>query len=155
MWHEVDESLPHLEAISEDTDKPERARRNPTAVVSQVFFHLEEPTQAPRLALEGEEENFDVVGDQTSAYVDCLVRMTIDSYVKRKRGSEGNGEAPEEGKGVVDSNRNNEDGDVDDSRMDKEKVDCVVRLVFERCYTDRLYGHALGVVFEARETSRF
>ena len=154
LWHEVAESLPHLEAIAEDPDEPERARRTAAAVASRVFFHLEEPAQALRLALEGGEENFDVVGDRTSAYVECLVGAAIDSYVKRKRGSEGDGGAAEEGKGADDSDGDDEDGDADDAGLDEEKVDRVVRLVFERCYVDRRYGHALGVAFEAREMSR-
>ena len=38
--------------------------------------------------------------------------------------------------------------------MEEDKVDCLVWIVFESCYTNCLYGQNLGVAFEAREASR-
>merc|ERR1719491_1096294 len=53
LWHEVAESLPELEAMAEDSSLDLETRKTAAAVGSRVFFHLEEPHQALRLALEG------------------------------------------------------------------------------------------------------
>jgi 26S proteasome regulatory subunit N2 len=52
LWHEVAESLPDLEALAEDADLPLPMRQTAAAVASRVFFHLGEPSQALRLALD-------------------------------------------------------------------------------------------------------
>ena len=47
----------------------------------------------------------------------------------------------------------NEDGEADNASLDTDKFDRMVWIVFERCYIDRQYGHALGIAVKARETS--
>ena len=150
----MDKSLSHLEEIIKDLNKPERYRRTYDAVASRFFFHLEEPAQSLRLALERGEEKFDVVGDWTSAYIEYLVGATIDSYVKRKRGLGGDGRDAEEGKGADNNGGDNKDGDAENAGLDKYKVDCLFPFVFERCYVNYRYGHALGILFEAWDIFR-
>eukprot|EP00566_Odontella_aurita_P004201 CAMPEP_0113554952 /NCGR_PEP_ID=MMETSP0015_2-20120614/16441_1 /TAXON_ID=2838 /ORGANISM="Odontella" /LENGTH=1207 /DNA_ID=CAMNT_0000456163 /DNA_START=250 /DNA_END=3873 /DNA_ORIENTATION=+ /assembly_acc=CAM_ASM_000160 len=165
LWHEVAESLPDLEAIAEDPDADESTRRTAAAVASRVFFHLEEPVQALRLALEGGEENFDVVHDRRSAYVECLVGAAIDAYVKRRKAAHdegienGGGGGATYGAGKKKTKKKTEDEEEEgageeDAALDEEKLSRVVQLMFERCYADGRYGHALGVAFEARETDK-
>ena len=84
------------------------------------------------MVIVGGEENFDVVGDWTLEYVECLVGAKIESYFNKKRGTEGDGVATEEGKREYD-----EDDDADNSGMDEEKVNNVVQFTFKRCYIDR------------------
>jgi len=149
LWHEVAESLPDLEEIAEDLDLDLPTRQTAAAVASRVFFHLEEPVQALRLALEGGEENFDVVNDRKSAYVECLVAAAIEAYIKKKRALADGvvGDGDEEKKKM-------DDDDEEEEGLDAEKLQKVVHLMFERCYADSEYGHALGVAFEARETDK-
>jgi len=158
LWHEVAESLPDLEAIAEDPDADSATRKTAAAVASRVFFHLEEPVQALRLALEGGEEHFDVVNDRRSAYVECLVGAAIDAYVKRRKAAHEDGggppDAPLSQKATKPKDDDEEEGEDDDAALDEEKLGRVVQLMFERCYADGRYGHALGVAFEARETEK-
>jgi len=164
LWHEVAESLPDLEAIAEggaissegDDDVAmsggdiydEATKQTAAALASRVFFHLEEPRQALRLALDSGDTYFNVLSPSSKdmAYVERLVNAAIGEYVKRKQ---------KEFDGVDDSDvveeEKKEDGEDEEEELDMEKLHNVVQLMFQRCYTDGSYGHALGVAFEARE----
>ena len=162
LWHEVAESLPDLEAIAEggaissegDDDVAmsggdiydEATKQTAAALASRVFFHLEEPRQALRLALDSGDTYFNVLSPSSKdmAYVERLVNAAIGEYVKRKQ---------KEFDGVDDNDveeEKKEEGE-DEEELDMEKLHNVVQLMFQRCYTDGSYGHALGVAFEARE----
>lgn len=160
LWHEVAESLPDLEALAEDSELDAKTRRTAAAVASRVFFHLEEPAQALRLALEGGEEHFDVANDRKSSYVECLVSAAVDAYVKGKRKAEEEaGSAPgsdetKEAKAAAADEGGAEAEDEEEAELDQEKLERVVHLMFERCYADGTYNHALGVALEAREADK-
>mmetsp|Transcript_31663 Transcript_31663/g.76643 ORF Transcript_31663/g.76643 Transcript_31663/m.76643 type:complete len:1171 (-) Transcript_31663:211-3723(-) len=173
LWHEVAEVLPDLEAIAEggtvggggggggedDDDDDvamaaagpydESTRRTAAALASRVFFHLEEPRQALRLALDSGDDHFDVLspaaGDE--AYVERLVNAAIGEYVARKRKEFDGGETV-----GGDEEENNEE--EEEEELDMAKLQEVVHLMFRRCYRDGSYGHALGVAFEARECDK-
>ncbi|KAL7535862.1 hypothetical protein ACHAXR_006778 [Thalassiosira sp. AJA248-18] len=169
LWHEVAEALPDLEAIAEgsspqddDNDNAtddvamgdyageaydEPTRKTAAALASRVFFHLEEPRQALRLALESGEEHFNVLCPpaKDGAYVERLVNAAIGEYVARKQ---------KEFDGDDDETAEKEGGggeEEEEEELDMAKLQKVVHLMFQRCYTDGSYGHALGVAFEARE----
>ncbi|KAL7546303.1 hypothetical protein ACHAWF_009632, partial [Thalassiosira exigua] len=174
LWHEVAEALPDLEAIAEggavaagggglDDEGDEDAamgggedgayddatKETAAALASRVFFHLEEPRQALRLALESGEGHFDVLNpaDKDRAYVERLVNAAIEEYVARKR-KEFDGE---EEKGDDKASEGGGAGGEEEEALDLPKLAEVVRLMFERCYRDGSYGQALGVAFESRE----
>jgi len=177
LWHEVARSLPDLESLSEDTSLPETTRKIAAAVASRVYFHLEEPGQALRLALEsGAEYGFDVVNGlkkgevRERAYVECLVGAAVEEYIKRKRDMYDSMALFKEGGGgggldddtttldtntgnvaVNNPNKNNSKGVSD---LDMNKLKQVVHLMYERCYADGAYNHALGVALEAREMDK-
>lgn len=153
LWHEVSEYLPDLEAMAEDDTLAAPVRQTAAAVASRVFFHLEEPNQALRLALEGGPHNFDIVNDRSSAYVESLVSAAIDAYVKKlqyqksqnKNDSEmGNNEMMDVG----------DDLDEEITAINFDKLQEVVQLMFQRCYDDEQYTHALGVALEARQVDK-
>ncbi|KAL7580828.1 hypothetical protein ACA910_001104 [Epithemia clementina (nom. ined.)] len=95
LWSEVAEALPDLEAMAEDdvvAGQPLDLARLAAAVASRVFFHLQEPTQALRLALAAGPQYFnpisitdDAASAQSSpasaAYVQRLVAAALDAYV--------------------------------------------------------------------------
>ena len=62
-------------------------RQKAAALASRVFFHLEEPRQALRLALESGSEYFNVLCPRVEdmAYVERLVNAAIGEYVKKRR----------------------------------------------------------------------
>jgi len=161
LWHEVAEALPDLEAIAEggahddDDDNVAMAgevyndatRKTAAALASRVFFHLEEPRQALRLALESGDEHFDVLSPSANdgAYVERLVNAAIGEYVARKQ-------REFDGSEVVASDGGEEKKqEEEEDELDIVKLQNVVHLMFQRCYIDGSYGHALGVAFEARE----
>jgi 26S proteasome regulatory subunit N2 len=174
LWHEIAESLPDLETIAEggqpntttadnddnNNDANMADNNNNTAVVydnstrqkaaalaSRVFFHLEEPRQALRLALESGSEYFNVLCPkvQDVAYVERLVNAAIGEYVKKRREEFDGGSSAAVGK--------SEDDD-EEEELDMDKLQTVVHLMFERCYQDKHYGHALGVAFESMEKDK-
>ena len=175
LWHEIAEALPDLEAIAEGgtlgggededdgdndnimVDAPvvvfdQRTRQTAAALASRVFFHLEEPRQALRLALESGNEYFNVVKPpkEDEAYVERLVNAAIGEYVKKRRGEfDSAGIAAAGGDSAA-----GEDKEEEEEELDMDKLQSVVHLMFERCYQDGQYGHALGVAFESMEKDK-
>jgi len=148
LWHEVAEFLPDLEAMAEDEALSESQRQCAAAVASHVFFHLEEPNQALRLALEGGPEHFDIKksGDATekdSTYTQCLMTAAVDAYIKINQHST---EPQEETTAAA------LDGDL--SGIDVAKLNQLVELMFERCYKDNQLTHALGIAIEAQKIEK-
>lgn len=138
LWHEVAESLPDLETIAEDLDLPLPMRQMAAAVASRVFFHLEEPSQALRLALEAGEAHFDL--QQTTPYVQSLVRAAIDAYVSERLGSIGDKDEAKEEK--------------EDIGISMEQLQAMVYRLLETCCKEGKFDHALGIALEAQETSK-
>ena len=206
QWHEIAEALPELEAIAEggggggedatmeDTTTAtnnsssyydESTRRTAAALASRVFFHLEEPKQALRLALESGDVYFNVLhpntnnnnsNDDDGPYVEQLVNAAIGEYIQRKQ-KEFDGGEEEEDEDAHDAggrtsvagtkkkpSRGIQKGGVKkvvnvideegEEELDMTKLQKVVQLMFQRCYMDGSYGHALGVAFEARECDK-
>ncbi len=195
QWHEIAEALPELEAIAEGGGiiednataimmddvaaamissnsnavslYDESTRRTAAALASRVFFHLEEPRQALRLALDSGDVHFNVLcpNENDGPYVEQLVNAAIGEYIRRKQkefdGSEEE-EMEEEGNGGVGAAKKmrgkkkteaEEEGE-EGEELDMAKLHNVVQLMFQRCYIDGAYGHALGVAFEARECDK-
>ena len=143
QWHEVAQALPDLEALAEDSEEDIAVRQLAAAVASRVFFYLEEPTQALRLALDSGDGVFDLSGTSNNkAYVECLVGAAVDTYVSKKR-RENDGE----------EETAKDDADAANA-LPIEKLQGVVQFMFERCYDEGKFEHALGVALEARETDK-
>lgn len=178
LWHEIAESLPDLETIAEggqpnanaaaadnddnhDTDMADNnnnaagvvydnsTRQKAAALASRVFFHLEEPRQALRLALESGSEYFNVLSPKVEdvAYVERLVNAAIGEYVKKRR------EEFDGGSSASTTSKKEEEVE-EEEELDMDKLQTVVHLMFERCYQDKHYGHALGVAFESMEKDK-
>ena len=138
----------------------ESTRRAAAALASRVFFHLEEPRQALRLALESGNKHFDVLrpADGNHPYIECLVNAAIKEYVSRKR-MEFDGEEEEEDDGcavastAVKRGTREEEEDEDEEELDMSKLAKVMQLMFQWCYRNGSYGHALGVHLRAGNTA--
>lgn len=150
LWHEVAEYLPELEAMAEDDSIDLSVRQTAAAVASRVFFHLEEPNQALRLALEGGSKNFDVVHDRSSAYVESLMSAAVDVYVHKQKAADPS-ESMTEPEPMDPSEQDAQDGIA---AIDMKKLQHVVELLFQRCYDDQQYTHALGVALEAKQVDK-
>ncbi len=137
-WHEVAQSLPDLEALAEDTEETPETRQIAAAVASHVFFHLEEPGQALRLALESGNDVFNMKGSYNKAYVDCLVSAAIDAYVTKKKADSVGEEVQDEHTGS----------------LDMAKLQQVLQYMFQQCFEGGNFHYALGIALEAMETSK-
>ncbi|CAM9543493.1 unnamed protein product [Ectocarpus sp. 6 AP-2014] len=130
-WAEVAAVVPLIEALSEDDAFP--ARELAAAVASKCFFHLEEYSDALRLAL-GAGEYFDV--SSKTEYVSTMVSKCIDQYTAQRTAAIGGGvpdEAPEE--------------------MDP-RMEGIVERMFDRCYADGEYTQAMGIALEAHRLDK-
>ncbi len=149
-WHEVAQCLPELEALAEDDGESREVRNVAAAVASHVFFHLEEPSQALRLALESGSGVFDLnvssaKADGNSrnsssnvAYVECLVSAAIDAYVSIQKAQHMGEDTAEETAGS----------------LDVEKLNKVVQAMFQKCFIEGNFHYALGIALEAMETTK-
>jgi 26S proteasome regulatory subunit N2 len=135
LWHEVAECLPDLEAIAEDLDLPLNMRQTAAAVASRVFFHLEEPSQALRLALEAGEAHFDL--NTKTPYADRLVTAALDAYIQERR------------RLLVEDDKAKEELGIP-----LDQLQGMVHRLLETCCADGKYDHALGIALEAQETSK-
>lgn len=143
LWHEVAECLPDLEAIAEDLDLPLDMRQTAAAVASRVFFHLEEPSQALRLALEAGEAHFDLT--QKTPYVERLVAAALDAYIQERRKLV----ADDEDAAPADKKQS-----AEEAGLPMDQLQAMVHRLLESCCTDGKYDHALGIALEARETNK-
>jgi len=142
LWHEVAESLPDLETIAEDFDLPLPMRQTAAAVASRVFFHLDEPSQALRLALEAGEQHFDI--QNRTPYVESLITAALDAYIQERRKflqqqEEGSSKAPSTA---------NEIG------ISLDQLQGMVYRLLDTCCEEGRCDHALGIALEAQETSK-
>jgi len=142
-WHMVAPHLPELEELAENGSS--KNKDVAAAVASRVFFHLEEPTQALRLALESG-KYFDVLAEERSLYVETLVSEAIARYIQLRRAAYE--QANSSTTSTVPTPTSTEE------TMDPEKLSRVVHEMFERCYRDGEYNHALGVALESYETPK-
>ena len=150
LWHEVAECLPDLEAIAEDLDLPLEMRQTAAAVASRVFFHLEEPSQALRLALEAGEAHFDL--QQKTPYVERLVTAALDAYVQERRklvADDDDTILPATSKGG-----GKEGGEPEETGLPMDQLQAMVHRLLESCCAEGRYDHALGIALEARETNK-
>ena len=129
QWHEISEKLVDLEELAEDATVDAPTRQLASAVASRVFFHLDEPSQALRLALEAGEEYFNLY--EKSLYNEAMLQAAMEAYTK---------ERANEKKQLAAGG----DDDGEEEVLDGEKLRQVVEMMFQRCYRDGCYGHALG-----------
>ncbi len=150
QWHEVAQALPDLEALAEDTEEDVATRQLAASVASRVFFYLEEPSQALRLALESGDGVFDISSSSSSvtgatssgkAYVECLVGAAVDAYVTKKKSEHQHEETKTKEDDVV-------------GALPMDKLHNVVQAMLEKCYREDNFEHALGIALEARETEK-
>ena len=173
QWHEVAPLLPDLEALAEgrsegsDGNDDEELKRLAAGVASRVFYYLEEETMALKLALDSDEHLFAGVGNTSvnvnvnvnvngeafqeseRIYMECLIGAAVDAYVSKKK-LEFDGITSTTTSTSTTSASKKEELD----QLSMSKLQSVVQIMFERCYQDRTYQHALGVALEAREASK-
>lgn len=130
-WAEVAAVVPLIEELSEDETFP--ARELAAAVASKCFFHLEEYSDALRLAL-GAGLYFDV--SAKTEYVSTMVSKCIDQYTAQRNSAVSGG-----------------GGDEDAEEMDP-RMEGIVERMFARCYADGEYTQAMGIALEARRLDK-
>jgi 26S proteasome regulatory subunit N2 len=148
LWHEVAECLPDLEAISEDLDLPLPMRQTAAAVASRVFFHLEEPSQALRLALEAGEQHFDV--QTKTPYVESLITAALDAYIQERKKIL----KEEEPMKDATSGENSKPTAASEIGISVDQLQGMVYRLLDACCDEGRYDHALGIAFEAQETNK-
>jgi 26S proteasome regulatory subunit N2 len=153
LWHEVAECLADLEGIAEDLDLPLEMRQRAAAVASRVFFHLEEPSQALRLALEAGEAHFDL--HQKTPYVERLVAAALDAYIheRRKQLADEEDTTVLTGRGSKKGGKEQQPSE-EEAGLPMDQLQRMVHRLLESCCADGKYDHALGIALEARETEK-
>lgn len=139
LWHEVAESLPDLETIAEDFDLPLPMRQTAAAVASRVFFHLDEPSQALRLALEAGEHHFDV--QNRTPYVESLITAALDAYIQERRK-------------LKDEDDSKSSSAANEIGISLDQLQGMVYRLLDTCCEEGRCDHALGIALEAQETSK-
>jgi len=141
LWHEVAESLPDLETIAEDFDLPLPMRQTAAAVASRVFFHLDEQSQALRLALEAGEQHFDI--QKRTPYVESLVAAALDAYIQGRRKFL---HPDEDASGLTCT--------ANEIGISLDQLQGMVYRLLDTCCVEGRCDHALGIALEAQETSK-
>ena len=149
LWHEVAESLPDLETISEDFDLPLPMRQTAAAVASRVFFHLEEPSQALRLALEAGEQHFDI--QNRTPYVESLITAALDAYIQERRKLL---QQQEENDGTSTTTTTATTTTANEIGISLDQLQGMVYRLLDTCCEEGRCDHALGIALEAQETSK-
>jgi 26S proteasome regulatory subunit N2 len=143
LWHEVAECLPQLESLAESNSVPLEVKQTAAAVASRVFFHLDEPNSALRLALEAGPAHFEWDPSRSkvaSPYVERLVAAALDAYIQARQ-------AEAEDAVTMKDNDNQQQLSVEQLQP------MVYRLLETSCQAGH-FEHALGLALEARETEQ-
>ena len=142
-WHEVAESLPLLEEIAEDMEHiyEDDVKSLASAVASRVYFHLEEPRQALRLALTS--GSYFAPEERVDAYGMKMTEAAIEAYIRLRQES-----AAATTTAATTATSTEEEG------LDQDKLIALVSSRFETCYAQQRYEEALGVALESREMDR-
>lgn len=155
LWHEVAEALPDLEALAEDLELPVELRQTAAAIASRVFFHLQEPSQALRLALEAGEGHFDVGQIKSSPYVERLVAAGLDAYIAYRVKQQDDVDivvvAAAGGDSSADATKKLDDATA---ALPMDRLQGMVHRLLEASCANGNYEHALGIALEARETDQ-
>jgi len=121
---------------------PPQLRQVAAAVASRVFFHLEEPTQALRLALQAGPEHFDVM--ERSPYEERLVSAALDAYYAERRRGDDAGAGGDQ-KGEV-------EGEL--PAVPVEQLRSMVYRILDNCCETGKWDLALSIALESREPDR-
>jgi len=150
-WHEVAEALPLLEEWSEGDEGSDALKRTSAAVASRVFFHLEEPTQALRLALQAGPQYFDVSKErEQSPYEERLVAAALDAYVKAKAPSDEDEE--EEQRQAKDGGEGGAPSDA--AALPVDQLESMVFRLMDNCCETERWDWAIAMALEARQGDR-
>ncbi len=125
-WAEIADAVPLIESLAEDESFPNRSLA--AAVASKCFFHLEEYSDALRLAM-GAEKYFDV--NSKSQYIETLLATCIDEYIALR----------------------NQDDKSTAMAIDP-RMDAIVEGLFTRCYQDQTFAQAMGIALESRRLDK-
>lgn len=190
LWHEIGHALPDLEALSEEEwtisdsssslSLKNEIRHLAAAVASKVFFHLEEPFQALRLALESNEAYFHSLLNVSSSssmanhhtqedtYVQVLVGAAMEAYISQARKRYYIMESSNSKLSSTDTNTTvpvavatatggggilkNIDATLLES-LNSTKLLQLVHVMFQKCFLDLNFKYPLGIAIEARDIS--
>lgn len=125
-WAEICESLPALEALSENPSFS--GAQLAAAIASKCFYHLQEYDDALRLALNAG-KYFNVA--QKSEFVEIMLSKCIDKY-----------------KNLRDQQT------ADETVVIDEKMEHIIEAMFQRCYTDHCFEQALGVALDTHRLDK-
>lgn len=148
-WHEIAECLPELEAMADDRELPPALQHRAAAVASRVLFHLQEPQQALRLALQAGMEYFDPM-DHRNPYVERLVQAALDAYTQQLR--------QERSEGMPDASATVPHAIAADEgtpAVPTQALQTMVYTLMESSCRQGNYIPALGIAIEAHEAERF
>lgn len=128
FWPEIATNIPKIETLYEDDSFPSRDLA--ALVASKVFYHLEELDDSLRYALAAG-AMFDVT--QQTEYVQTLLSKCIDEYIRLRVLAYNNKDPAASAAAPIDA-----------------RLVAIVERLFERCFTDGLYRHTLGIALESR-----
>lgn len=143
VWPLLADSLVDLEGAAADEALPTDLQRMSAAVASRVLFHLEEPVQALRLALQAGEQYFNPLQSSNESlksddpYVERLVAAALDSYLAVSR---------REAEGVT-----NKVFEGEDDSIPMAQLQPLVHRLLERTCANKHFHDALGLCWDAQE----
>eukprot|EP01116_Phalansterium_solitarium_P020847 TRINITY_DN6290_c0_g1_i1.p1 TRINITY_DN6290_c0_g1~~TRINITY_DN6290_c0_g1_i1.p1 ORF type:complete len:990 (+),score=381.70 TRINITY_DN6290_c0_g1_i1:71-3040(+) len=129
FWHEIADSIQRIEILYED--EKFRSRQLAALVASKVYYQLEQYPDSVQYAL-GAGKLFDV--SVPSQYVETIVAKCIDEYIQLRQ-------------------KQATSTDKSEVKIDP-RLESVVLSMFERCYHDKKFKHAVGIAFETRSLDK-
>eukprot|EP01031_Cornospumella_fuschlensis_P029294 gene29294-35366_t len=125
-WAEICESLPTIEALSED--ETFAAADLAAAVASKCFYHLQEYNDALRLALSAG-SYLDI--SAKNEYIETIITKCIDEYKSLRNAQL-----------------------ADDKVVIDVRMEAIIEKMFARCYADQCFEQALGVALDTHRIDK-
>lgn len=122
-WPEAASYLSLLESLASNNQFPQH--KLASIVISKVFYHLQEYNQAVKFALDsGDLFNL----NESGLFVKTIINKCIDFYIEQRN--------------LLAQNKN--------AAPVEKTLEDVINRVFERCFVDKTYNHAIGIAIESR-----
>ena len=135
FWAEISDSVDTIEHLYEDKSFEHRCMA--ALVLSKVYYHLGAFDESRNYAL-GANELFDV--NDTSEYVQTIIAKCIDKYTDLR---------------VQQAEQEQSSAHGDNKIKIDPRLESVVDRMFQRCFHDKQYKHALGIALETRRVDIF
>jgi hypothetical protein len=153
QWHEMAHVLPDIEAMAEEDGGAGSGTNNnnqttAAALASRIFYYLQEPQSALRMALIGKV----TFQHEQDSYTTTMIQTALDAYVKfrrRARDADGTNSGTTPAKKTTTTSSSKKDREAIMEGLSEEQLQPLVQQFMDQACRAKLFKEAIGICLEA------